>query len=1006
MTEGRTIYYLKQLGKLLILSVLLLFVFFQPAQAARQQQAIDCTTQVFVSVPECNALVALYNSTGGATWLTSTNWLDVGSDPCSWFGVSCSGTDVTGLSLPGNGLTGSLPVEIGNLTNLVTLDLSNNSITSSIPTQIGALTLLDSLDLSNNLFSGSLPTQVSSLTALINLDVSNNIGLTGSLPAGMTGMAALDNFDFSGTDLCEPQESAFQTWLSGLTVLNGTGISCQIDCTNGVDLTAVTQAECEALFALYNSTAGDSWTLSTNWLDNYDVCLWFGVTCGTGVVEQLSLPGNNLDGSLPNEIGDLTNLLRLDLSGNLLTGSIPTQIGNLTLLETLDFSDNTLTGALPSQIDNLTALINLDISNNIGLTGGLPDTMVSLAVLDTFDFSGTDLCEPQEAAFQAWLGGLTTLNNSGISCQIDCTNGEPSVPQAECEALFTLYADTTGDSWSVNTNWLTAYDVNSWSGVTSGANVTNLDLSSNNLDGTIPSAIEDLASLTLLDLSDNLLTGAVPGEIGNLAALVTLDISTNAGLTGSLPANMTSLGALTNLDFSATGLCEPQDIPFQTWLSGITYNGTAVPCFDCSTVTDVPQTECEALIDIYASTNGNNWTLATNWFSTDVCTWYGVICDVPQTTVENLIFITNNLTGTLPPEIGDFPNLTLLMVDDNPITGSIPSEVSNLSSLIALWIGDTNISGGLPSSLGTLSNLEAMWILNNQIDGNIPVSYGNLTNLLELVLDNNQLSGLLPTHIGNMVRLETLSVSFNNFSGPLPSQIGNLGFLQQLYINDNGFTGAIPEYYINLTTLDVFMNENNSLCLPTSLITWYEALSAYSTIVHCAPPSTDTPTPTATIAGTAVPPTSTSLPTNTPTITFTPTITRTPTLVFPLQTLTQMALEDTQAASGLRTPTSAATATLYYSQQHGTQTQAAINANATAESEVSATDTISPIQGGSSQGGSGFDFGGAISKLGLWGLGAMVFVGGGFALFLLMKRRNDEEGSSAKKKDSTFETFT
>ena len=49
MTEGRTIYYLKQLGKLLILSVLLVFAFFQPAQAARQQQAIDCSTVVFVS---------------------------------------------------------------------------------------------------------------------------------------------------------------------------------------------------------------------------------------------------------------------------------------------------------------------------------------------------------------------------------------------------------------------------------------------------------------------------------------------------------------------------------------------------------------------------------------------------------------------------------------------------------------------------------------------------------------------------------------------------------------------------------------------------------------------------------------------------------------------------------------------------------------------------------------------------------------------------------------------
>ena len=215
-----------------------------------------------------------------------------------------------------------------------------------------------------------------------------------------------------------------------------------------------------------------------------------------------------------------------------------------------------------------------------------------------------------------------------------------------------------------------------------------------------------------------------------------------------------------------------------------------------------------------------------------------------------------------------------------------------------------------------------------------------------------------------------------------------------------------PNITYNLTSLTVFNNENNSLCLPTSLITWYEALSAFSTITLCAPPIPDTPTPTATIAGTPIPPTSTSLPTNTPTITFTPTITRTPTLVFPLQTLTQMALEDTQAASGLRTATSAATATLYYSQQQGTQTQAAMIATEAAATLFPATASSTPAQGGSSQGGSGFDFGGAISKLGLWGLGAMVLLGGGFALFLLMKRRKEEGGSSESKKGSSFGTFT
>jgi Leucine-rich repeat (LRR) protein len=1037
MSEGRKSLNLKLISKLMLLSVLILTVCFQPAKAAPQLQAIDCNTQGIISVLECEALVALYISTNGAAWTDYTDW-DVGVDPCTWFGVTCTGTDVTSLVLENNNLVGNLPVEIGDLTNLITLDLSGNSLDSSIPTQIGTMTALETVDLSNNDLTGALPTEIGNLTALISLDISTNIGLTGPLPATMTGLFAMTTLTYTGTDLCEPQEAAFLAWLVGVAD-TGTGIRCDIDCTNGEP--TVTQAECEALEALYNNTVGDSWNTKTDWLKTYDVCSWFGVTCGTGVVEQLTLSGNNLDGPLPVEIGDLVNLITVDLSGNSLTGSIPTTIGTMTALETVDLSNNQLSGALPTEIGNLTALITLDISSNAGLTGPLPAAMTSLLALDSFDYSSTDLCEPQESAFQSWIGTInTTYNDTGVNCQIDCTNGEPTVSQTECEALEALYISTAGDSWTDKNNWLRSYDVESWFGITlSGSNVDRVLLQNNNLDGTLPVEIGDLTNLTMLnlsgnlltggipieigtltqltifDLSDNQLSGALPDEVGNLLLLMDLIVADNPGLSGPLPLTLMNINNsnLIRFEFNGTALCEPADPGFQNWITGgtMTVISTNLPCYDCSAET-IPQSQCEALLALYASTDGKNWVDDSNWFIAPVCSpWYGVTCNPGNNTVTEIILPYNDLAGPIPPEIGDFPDLTILVLGGSPISGSLPTEVGNLANLTDLWIFETNITGSLPTSLGNLSQLDQLWIYTNSINGSIPASLGNLSNLTVLLLSDNQLSGTIPTEIGNLVWLEFLGVDFNNLNGSLPSQIGNLTFLVGLYVGDNNFSGPVPTSFINLINLTEFTTQNTSLCLPNSLASWYSNLSLKTGMSFCivSPTSTNTPNPTATGSGSGggSEPTGTSLPTNTPTITFTPTITRTPTLVFPLQTLTQMAWEDTQAAtsmSGFRTATLAATATLYYSQQQGTQTQAAIEA--TGEGEGSGSESGGSTEGGSQSGGTGGGLSGALSQLMLWGLGAIVFIGGGIGLFIFLRRRKDDEDGSGSKKDSKFQTFT
>ncbi len=71
-------------------------------------------------MPERSALVDLYTSTNGYAWLSKSNWLSA-VHPCSWFGVSClvDGVGpVVSLSLPANGLSGSLPESLSALTSL------------------------------------------------------------------------------------------------------------------------------------------------------------------------------------------------------------------------------------------------------------------------------------------------------------------------------------------------------------------------------------------------------------------------------------------------------------------------------------------------------------------------------------------------------------------------------------------------------------------------------------------------------------------------------------------------------------------------------------------------------------------------------------------------------------------------------------------------------------------------------------------------------------------------
>ena len=109
------------------------------------------------------ALATLYNATNGSSWLVDTNWLSNG--PLGeWHGVSTDADGrVAGLSLLGNQLSGPIPSELGNLTNLERLSLWGNQLSGPIPSELGNLANLQALSLDSNQLSGPIPSQLGNL---------------------------------------------------------------------------------------------------------------------------------------------------------------------------------------------------------------------------------------------------------------------------------------------------------------------------------------------------------------------------------------------------------------------------------------------------------------------------------------------------------------------------------------------------------------------------------------------------------------------------------------------------------------------------------------------------------------------------------------------------------------------------------------------------------------------------------------------------------------------------
>ncbi|MCP4153952.1 MAG: hypothetical protein GY757_39865, partial [bacterium] len=256
----------------------------------------------------------------------------------------------------------------------------------------------------------------------------------------------------------------------------------------------------------------------------------------------------------------------------------------------------------------------------------------------------------------------------------------------------------------------------------------------------------------------------------------------------------------------------------------------------------IPQTERDALIAFYNSTDGDNWTANTNWRNPGdpaqfndpgtEHTWFGVTCNAELTRVTALTYSFNGLSGSIPTEINQLPylesihidwctlnaalpdmsgltNLNDLFLAYNGITGSVPAWLNNLTGLMTINLRGNQLSGPLPD-LGNLTGLRSLDLCSNQLSGNIPTWLNTFTQLMTLYLNDNQFTGNIPD-LSGITSLTRLNLSDNDLIGPIPTWMNNISSLAYIELGGNHFTGTIPDLSNIASGLHTFDLSNNQL---------------------------------------------------------------------------------------------------------------------------------------------------------------------------------------------------
>ncbi|XP_065042861.1 receptor-like protein EIX2 [Musa acuminata AAA Group] len=755
-------------------------------------------------------------------------------DCCRWSGVVCDNRTghVVELNLqnsdPYNDETsigGEIRPSLLLLTHLERLNLSNNDFGGiQIPEFLGSLPKLTYLDLSWSNFSGVIPSQLGNLSTLRSLDLYSD-GLSTDGLHWLSRLTSLRYLDMSFVKL----SMASHNWLQAVNMLSSLeelhlqycGLTDLPSSLSHVNLTALAILDISDNF--FNSTFPNwLWKLhSLSYLDLSFSMFHGAIPAGIGNLtglRELHLNDNSLSGPVPTEVGMWNSLKLIDLSGNSLFGPIPDGIKNLTRLRKLFLSHNSLSGPVPTEIGNLNSIEYIDLSGNL-LFGTIPTEIGKLSNLIFLSLSSNSL---EGTVSELHFDNLTELSELDLSeNSLVISVDYDWVPPFQLRSIQ-LKSCKLGPAFP---RWLRSQN-----------SINDLGMSNTSIEDVLPDWFWNIPAFSI-NLSQNQINGTLPTFLEHMTNLSTLKLSMNL-LEGPIPRLPPYLSYLYLYNNSFSGSLSSISLPLELELLDLSHNhiNGSIPSFVCNL------TQLRIL------------DLSSNQISSEI-PW----CWQETNFIIYINLADNNLSGEIPSSIEKLTQLRSLHLNNNSLHGHLPLSLKNCSGLVFLDLGDNKFSGSIPTWIAqNFQNLEVLRLCSNMFFGNIPTELGQLHHLHIIDLANNNLSGPIPRSLGNLNatktyrqrkltslgqhitysalrRLDTyddsitltikgkslifstivylvniIDVSNNNLTGEIPVEIGSLSTLQTLNLSRNNLVGQIPVTIgamKSLETLDLSFNK-------------------------------------------------------------------------------------------------------------------------------------------------------------------------------------------------------
>ncbi|EEF28907.1 receptor protein kinase, putative [Ricinus communis] len=389
---------------------------------------------------------------------------------------------------------------------------------------------------------------------------------------------------------------------------------------------------------------------SLGWSDP-DPCNWKHVTCSDEKrVTRIQIGRQNLEGTLPSNLQNLTQLERLELQWNSISGPLPTLKGLASLLVVM-LSGNQFTSIPSDFFTGLSSLQSVEIDDNPFSTWVIPESIKDASALQNF-----------------------SANSANLSGSIPDFFGPDSFP-----GLTILHLALNELQGGLP-------------GTFSGSQIQSLWLNGQTSKGKLTGGIDVIKNMTLLKdvwLHSNGFSGPLP-DFSGLKDLEVLSIRDNS-FTGPIPLSLTALASLKAVNLSNNLFQGPMPV-FKRLVS---VDLTA----DSNSFCLPSPGDCDSRVKtllLIAKSVGYPQRFAESWKGNDPCAdWVGITCTGGNITVVN--FQKMGLTGTVAPEFAMLLSLQRLVLDNNNLTGSIPQELTTLPALKQLDVSNNQISGKIPT---------------------------------------------------------------------------------------------------------------------------------------------------------------------------------------------------------------------------------------------------------------------------------------------------------------------